>query len=150
MDELLGVPCNTTSLENFFPNISSILGVNKVCKFRVVPASTVTIAFQAGDVYVDPNTYTVDLLFPDIDGDFELVLLTFKAALDSTILHFEQKNGNYTYLLRRYSLLSLGYRCARSEFTFDNVTFISTFNNDLRDGIFAYVNTQGANNAFDY
>lgn len=79
-----------------------------MCKYKVYnqfdDEGGMDLSFQAGDVYVENNTLTIELVFPDIDGDFNETLLYLNIKLNSTILHVQSDMLKYEYELKRYTV----------------------------------------------
>lgn len=74
-DTFLGVPCTLDEMKGYILNLDTH-PVSQTCKFKVYlqedysldeKQAKAEISFQAGDIYAENVTMTIDLLFQDID-----------------------------------------------------------------------------------
>lgn len=97
-DTYFGIPCTVAALKGYIVNLDAH-PISKTCKFKVYLQEDYTldrydslnateISFQAGDIYAENTTMTIELLFQDVDYLFQERVAALNITLNSTIFHF--------------------------------------------------------------
>jgi hypothetical protein len=150
-DTLMGIKCNTNQLSDYIPSIDTLIGKNKPCKYLVKKQYDLynqknQISFQAGDLYIENATISIDLLFQDIDLFYTDPLLSLNITVNSSIFEFQTEKLLYEYQIKRFLVLNITYSSKIEGFTLDTDMMIRKFNTEYQSRIYQYLNDIGARN----
>ncbi len=139
-DDIFGVPCNTTTLDAYFPGIDKSYGPNETCKYNISFVSPLDMEFQAGEVFFQNTQIRIELLFKDLIYDQKY--FQFDISLKQVIFSFGARFGLYNFELKNYDITD--FRSQNVKWiTIDDANILQRLKTDLKDDVFRAFNDVG-------